>query len=165
MRIDSQENSRSLQNSGSREPAEPARRPFLELLLGSSIVASLISYLYPVIRYLIPPAQAELGPDLVVAAKIGELRPNSGKIFPFGGRPALLILTADGKYHALSAICTHLGCTVQYRPDLHEVWCPCHNGVYSIDGANISGPPPHPLEAFDVIVKGNDLYVQRPQNT
>jgi cytochrome b6-f complex iron-sulfur subunit len=147
------------------QSAKPARRRFLEVFLGTSVAASLASFLYPVIRYLIPPLHADLGPDLVVAAKVGELKPNSGKIFPFADRPALLILTADGKYHALSAVCTHLGCTVQYRSDLNEVWCPCHNGVYSVDGANISGPPPRPLQEYTVVVKGNDVYVQRKQNS
>src|SRR5579875_3581639 len=163
MNIDTQ-GSNQQQNLGSTEAARSSRRHFLEIFLGTSIVASLVSFLYPVLRYLVPPKQTELGPDLVIAAKVGELRPNSGKIFPFAGRPALLILSADGKYHAVSAVCTHLGCTVQYRPDLHEIWCPCHNGVYSIEGANISGPPPRPLQAFDVIVKSDDVYVQRPQN-
>jgi len=143
----------------------PNRRSFLELFLGTGIVASLISFIYPVLRYIIPPKQAELGANLVLAGHVGELKPNSGKIFRFGSRPALLVLTADGKYHALSAVCTHLGCTVQYRPDLHLVWCPCHNGKYSVDGANISGPPPRPLQEFEVILKGNDIYAQRSQNS
>jgi cytochrome b6-f complex iron-sulfur subunit len=164
MRVDSGNYARAPGKSGAAEGANP-RRHFLELFLGAGIVASFVSFLYPVIRYLIPPKQAELGPDLIVAAHVGDLKANSGKIFPFAGRPALLILTSDGKYHALSAVCTHLGCTVQYRPDLDEVWCPCHNGKYSVDGANISGPPPRPLQAFNVFPKGNDIYVQRSQNS
>jgi Rieske Fe-S protein len=154
-----------LQNSSPQEAAKPERRHFLELFLGSGIFASLVAFIYPVLRYIIPPKQTELGSDLVVAAHVGDLKPNSGKIFPFGSRPAILILTSDGKYHALSAVCTHLGCTVQYLPDVHEVWCPCHNGKYSVDGANISGPPPRPLDAFDVILKDNNIYVQRTQNS
>jgi Rieske Fe-S protein len=152
-------------NSHPNEVAEPKRRHFLELLLGTSIAASLASFLYPVLRYIIPPKQAELGANLVLAAHVGELKPNSGTIFRFGSRPALLILTPDGKYHALSAVCTHLGCTVQYRPDLREVWCPCHNGKYTVDGANISGPPPHPLQEYEVILKDNNIYAQRSQSS
>ena len=154
-----------MKNAIPTEAAKPGRRHFLELFLSAGIVASLVSFLYPVVRYLIPPRQAELGPDLVMAAHVGDLKPNSGKIFPFGGRPALLILTPDGKYHALSGVCTHLGCTVEYRPDLHDVWCPCHNGKYSVNGANVSGPPPRPLREFDVILKGKDIYVQRSQDS
>src|SRR5713226_1819287 len=103
------------------------RRRFVKLLLGGGLIASAISFLYPVLRYLIPPPATDLGSDTVVAGRVGELKRNTGKIFRFGNRPALLILTADGEYRALSATCTHLNCTVQYRGDLREVWCACHN--------------------------------------
>jgi Rieske Fe-S protein len=146
-------------------PAPPPRRRFVEVFLGTGIVASLASFLYPVFRYLIPPQSTELASDTVLAGKIGDLKPNMGKIFRFGNRPGLLIMLPDGKYTALTAVCTHLGCTVQYRPDLHNVWCACHNGMYDVDGRNISGPPPKPLEAFDVFIKGDEIYVQRQRNT
>ena len=138
-----------------------ARRHFLEIFLGTGIIASLLSFLYPVIRYLIPPPQTDLGSNTVLAAKVGELSVNSGKIFRFGDKPAILILTSGDKYVAFTAVCTHLGCTVQYRPDLREIWCPCHNGKYTLQGRNISGPPPKPLAEFTVNVKGADIYVSR----
>lgn len=145
-------------------PIQPKRRHFVEVILGTGIAASLASFLYPVFRYLIPPQSAELASDTVLAGKVGDLKTNMGKIFRFGNRPALLILLPDGKYRALSAVCTHLGCTVQYRPDLHNVWCACHNGMYDVNGRNLSGPPPKPLESFDVFIKGDEIYVQRQRN-
>ena len=140
---------------------EPGRRRFIESLLGGGLFASAVSFLYPVLRYIVPPAVADLGGDEVVAAKIGELKPNSSKIFRFGNRPGLLLLTADGEYHAMSATCTHLSCTVQYRSDLHQVWCACHNGMYDLGGRNVSGPPPRPLEAFQVHMRGDEVVVSR----
>lgn len=136
----------------------------MEIFFGAGVAASLASFLYPVLRYLIPPQTVELTSDTVLAGKVGDLKPNTGKIFRFGSRPAILVLSSDGTYHALSAICTHLGCTVQYRPDLHEVWCACHNGLYSLNGRNISGPPPRPLESYEVLLKGNEIYVRRERN-
>lgn len=137
------------------------RRKFIEMLLSSGFLATAIAFLYPVLRYLVPPKSLDLGGDSVIAAKTGELKPNSGKIFRFGNRPGLLIHTAGGEYRAMSATCTHLACTVQYRDDLREVWCACHNGKYNLDGRNISGPPPRPLEAFDVQVRGDEIFVRR----
>ncbi len=137
------------------------RRRFVEVLLGGGFLATAAAFVYPVLRYLVPPQTADLGGDSVVAGKVGELKPNSGKIFRFGSRPGLLIRTAGGEYRALSATCTHLSCTVQYRDDLREVWCACHNGKYNLDGRNISGPPPRPLEAFDVQVRGDEIFVRR----
>jgi len=140
---------------------EPARRRFMQVLMGGGLLASAVSFLYPVLRYLVPPAATDLGGDSVVAAKANELKANSGKIFRFGSRPGLLIRTADGEYRAMSAVCTHLNCTVQYRSDLRQVWCACHNGFYDLNGRNVAGPPPRPLTAYDVHVSGDEVVVSR----
>ena len=139
----------------------PTRRRMIEVLLGGGLLASFVSFLYPVLRYLVPPPVADLGGDEVVAAKLTELKPNSAKIFRFGSRPGLLIMNGDGTYRALSATCTHLGCTVQYRSDLRQIWCACHNGIYDLGGRNISGPPPRPLAVFDVHLRGDEIVVSR----
>ena len=140
---------------------EPARRRFMQFLLGGGLLASAASFLYPIVRYLVPPAAPDLGGDSVMAAKVGDLKPNIGKIFRFGSRPGLLVLTSDGEYHAMSAVCTHLNCTVQYRSDVREVWCACHNGFYDLNGRNVAGPPPRPLESYDVHIKGDEIFVSR----
>lgn len=139
----------------------PTRRRVAELFLGGGLFASLISFMYPVLRYLVPPPVADLGGDEVIAAKVGDLKPNSGKIFRFGSRPGLLLRIGEGEYRAFSATCTHLSCTVQYRTDLHQIWCACHNGMYDLNGRNVSGPPPRPLENYRVNVSGEDLVVSR----
>ncbi len=140
---------------------KPTRRRLVELFLGSGLFASLVAFVYPVLRYLVPPPVADLGGDEVIAAKVGDLKLNSAKIFRFGNRPGLLLRIGEGEYRAFSATCTHLSCTVQYRTDLHEIWCACHNGVYDLNGRNVSGPPPRPLENYQVHVRGDDLVVSR----
>lgn len=139
---------------------QPGRR-WVNLLLGSGVVASITAFIYPAIRYIIPPPVAESISRSVVAAKVNELKSNTGKIFKFGSKPALLVRTTDGEFKAFSAICTHLNCTVQYREDLHQIWCACHNGLYDLAGRNVSGPPPRPLEMFEVHVQGEDVVVTR----
>ena len=142
-------------------PARPARRRFMQVALGGGLLASAVSFLYPVMRYLIPPPATDRGGGTVAAAKVGDLKPNSAKIFRFGSRPALLIRMADGNYRALSATCTHLACTVQYREDLQQIWCACHNGTYDLNGRNVSGPPPRPLEKYQVHVQGTEIHVTK----
>jgi cytochrome b6-f complex iron-sulfur subunit len=146
--------------SSPREGIRPGRR-WVNLLLGTGVVASIASFIYPAIRYIIPPLVSESSSRSVVAAKVAELKRNSGKIFKFGSRPALLVRTADGNFKAFSAVCTHLNCTVQYREDLHQIWCACHNGLYDLEGRNVSGPPPRPLESYEVHVQGEDVVVTR----
>jgi Rieske Fe-S protein len=142
-------------------PGSPGRRRFVQVLLGGGLIASAASFIYPVLRYLVPPATTDMGGDTVVAARVGELKPSSAKIFRFGSRPGLLLLGSDGEYRAMSATCTHLSCTVQYRGDLKQVWCACHNGTYDLAGRNVGGPPPRPLELFDVQVRGEEVVVRR----
>ena len=137
------------------------RRWFVEVLLGSGFLATAAAFVYPVVQYLIPPKTTDLGSDSVVAGRVGELKPNSGKVFRFGSRPGILIRTASGEYRAMSATCTHLSCTVQYREDMQHVWCACHNGHYDLNGRNIAGPPPRPLELFEVQVRGDEIFVRR----
>jgi len=144
----------------SQEPA-PGRRTLLGFLLGSSLLASLASIIYPVLNFILPPPTGEMDADTVVAARADELAPNSGKIFRFGSRPGILVRTPAGDYCAFSATCTHLECTVQYRGREHDIWCACHNGVYDLQGRNVSGPPPRPLEVYDVHVQGEDVVVAR----
>ncbi len=146
-----------------RQSLQPAstRRQWAGMFLAGGLLASLASFLYPVLRYLVPPVIADLGGDEIVAAKLADLKPNSAKIFRFGSRPGLLIMNADGTYRALSATCTHLGCTVQYRSDLRQIWCACHNGIYDLNGRNVSGPPPRPLDVFDVHSRGDEIVVNR----
>jgi len=97
----------------------------------------------------------------VVAAKTDELKPNSGKIFRFGSQPGILIETPQGEVRAFSGVCTHLSCTVQYRDDLQQIWCACHNGHYDLNGKNVSGPPPRPLTRYSVNIRGGDIVVSR----
>ena len=137
------------------------RRGFLDWMIrlaGTSLGAFV---LYPVVRYLVPPRIPEAATRRVVAAKKDELSPGSFKTFPFGSQPGILIRTADGEYRALTAVCTHLGCTVQYRAADRTIWCACHNGLYDLEGRNVSGPPPRPLEPFVVHVEGDDVVVEK----
>src|SRR4030043_659384 len=137
------------------------RRTFVTLFLGGSILGTVVSFLYPVIRYLIPPRQTEAAARRIIAAKAGELAPNSAKLFRFGSSAAVLINTSDGELRAFSATCTHLTCTVRYEGDTETLFCPCHNGRFDLAGNVISGPPPRPLEAYEVEVSGGDIFVSR----
>lgn len=133
---------------------EIKRRGFLDGLLGLGFFSTAASVLYPVWRYVIPPANAEPATDSIVAGKVAEFKPNSGAVMKFGSKPAIVVRTADGDFRAFSAVCTHLECTVQYKPETSQIWCACHNGLYDLTGSVVSGPPPRPLEAFKVNVRG-----------
>ncbi len=144
-----------------KSPENISRRGFINLLLSTGGAALLGAILYPMLRFLIPPRVPEAASSSVVAGNLDELSPNSGKIFRFGDKAGILIRTSTGEFKAFSATCTHLSCTVQYRSDISHIWCACHNGHYDVNGKNISGPPPRPLEEFTVFVRGKEIVVAK----
>lgn len=141
---------------------DATRRNFLNWFLGTTAGAFLLSLLYPLSRYLIPPESEEsTARSVTLSIKPDDVKPNSGEIFRFGSQPGILIRTPEGELRAFSAVCTHLSCIVQYRPDLTQIWCACHNGHYDLNGKNIAGPPPKPLEEYAVNVRGDKIVVSK----
>ncbi len=138
-----------------------SRRNFINASLFGSLGALGAAIIYPIVRFFMPPKIPQAVQNEVVAAKVGELKLNSAKIFNFGTKPGILIYTEDGKIKAFSAICSHLDCIVQYRDDLKHIWCACHNGHFDLFGKNISGPPPNPLEEFKVTIINDDIIVSK----
>ena len=120
---------------------------------------------YPIYRYLASPEEMASSATAVkeVSLKDAQKLPaGSVLMFKFGTSPAMLIHHADGTWASLSAVCTHLGCTVQYEPQADRIHCACHGGVYNAyTGANVSGPPPKPLKKFNVVVGENSVEVSR----
>ena len=127
-------------------------------------MAFLGSVFYPVARYIMPPESREPNVSQVklpFKREDIEAEPQRAKTFKFGRSLGLILLSDTGELKALAGTCTHLDCTVQHRPDLGIVWCACHNGRYDVDGHNISGPPPRPLEQFIVNEVGEDIFVSK----
>ncbi len=142
------------------------RRDFLvKLGLGAGVVgvglqgvASLRS-LVPNVSY-DPPTTVKLGPPHDF--------PDGLKFLP----DERLFVFREGKtFHAISAVCTHLGCTVRAealpQPETAEVdgrpvrlthryLCPCHGSRYRGDGQNLSGPAPRPLAWYRLTVAPDD---------
>jgi Rieske Fe-S protein len=143
-------------------PPTVDRRNFLNWFLATSAGAFAVAVLYPLSRYLIPPKVEESTAKIVtLSIKPADVKVNSGEIFRFGSQPAILVRTPANELKAFSAVCTHLSCIVQYRSDVSHVWCACHNGHYDLNGKNIMGPPPKPLEAYVVNVKGDQIVVSK----
>jgi cytochrome b6-f complex iron-sulfur subunit len=70
-----------------------------------------------------------------------------------------IICTAPSTYVALSSICTHQGCSVNYGPIAKQFSCPCHGGLFNISGKVLGGPPPSPLKQYTVALSGNTLTI------
>lgn len=126
------------------------RRKFLGVCLAGATAAAVVAAAYPVFRYLAP-RPGQLGADKMVFA-VADIPEGEAKFFEYAGSAAVLVKTKTGDLLALSAVCTHLGCIVQWEKDKQDFICPCHAGHYAPDGTVLSGPPPRPLAkiAFSV---------------
>ncbi len=143
----------------SEQQMKTDRRSFLEKALGAMGVLTVGTVAYPIVKFLIPPETNSPDNSTIDVVAVEEVPVNSGIIFPIGNKPGILIRTPEGVFRAFTAICTHLGCTVQYRSDLIHIWCACHNGHYDLHGRNIAGPPPRPLQEYEVNIQNGRVYV------
>lgn len=73
---------------------------------------------------------------------------------------SFIVIQQDDKIRAFSTVCTHLGCKVQWKPDLPGFYCPCHDGYFDADGKVTKGPPPLPLPEYPIEVEGEDVYIR-----
>ncbi|MBF0122235.1 MAG: Rieske (2Fe-2S) protein [Candidatus Omnitrophica bacterium] len=149
--------------SGTKETV--TRRDFLRIILTGVGACYAAAIGYPLWRYLISPAEQAKSLAAVKEVTLKDahtLAAGSVLMFKFGSHPAMLIHHKDGSWVALDAVCTHLGCTVQYQPDRNVIHCNCHGGEYDAQtGKNISGPPPRPLRPYVVKVIEGGVLVSR----
>ena len=67
-------------------------------------------------------------------------------------------------FYAVSAICTHLGCVTQWKPDTDQIACPCHGSKFKADGTKVEGPAPRPLPHFAIsLTADRELFVDKLQ--
>jgi cytochrome b6-f complex iron-sulfur subunit len=142
------------------------RRDFLLKLGIGSGVAALGAQTMASMRSLVP----NVSYDAPTTVKLG--MPND---FPDGLKflpdERLFVFRQGNTFHAVSAVCTHLGCTVRAealpQPEMktvegqslkltHRFLCPCHGSRYTGDGSNVSGPAPKPLAWYHLSLAPDD---------
>lgn len=75
-------------------------------------------------------------------------------------RASVWVVTADGTtFTAFDPRCTHLGCPYRWDNEKEQFLCPCHNGIFGIDGKVLAGPPPRELDRFPTKVVGGKLLI------
>lgn len=144
-----------------RRNPDAGRRGFLGAILGTGVLGLIGSVVYPVWRFVFPPRDVRVAEEAVVAGQEADFPPNSGRLIMFGGEPAMVLRTPEGEYRAFLGTCTHLACTVEYRPDLQQIYCACHDGRFDLTGRNVAGPPPRPLTVLEVQLREGEVLVSR----
>jgi cytochrome b6-f complex iron-sulfur subunit len=134
-----------------------ARRKFLGLCLGGLAAAGATAAAWPVIGYLAPRAGSGAAAKVTIPEK--ELPEGEAKFFEYAGASAVVVRKRGGGIVAYSAVCTHLGCIVQWKKERQEFLCPCHAGLFTVDGEVISGPPPKGLSKLPFTVADGAVTV------
>ncbi|MCL4299880.1 MAG: Rieske (2Fe-2S) protein [Anaerolineae bacterium] len=116
-----------------------SRREVLTALGSLGLLTVLVTVVRDSLRFLTPPV-SQTPPRIIIAGVPTD--------FPMGGLTALAAGPAfvgrdEAGLFALSAICTHLGCTLARSGK--ELACPCHGSRFGADGGNLAGPAAHPL--------------------
>lgn len=133
------------------------RRSFLKGLLAFLGTTTLVSFVYPLFRYLAPPASAEKSRTLAIAKR--DIPLGEAKEIVFNNVPAIVLNRPGKGLIAVSRVCTHLGCLVHYDAENRRLICPCHAGVYDLEGNIVSGPPPKPLPKLPLRVEGETIVI------
>lgn len=155
------------------EPHNMSRREFVNITVGTIGTIIAVTIGLPAIAYV-------LGPGLKVSR--AEIWIPLGKVDEFPvGQPTLVSFTrtvvngwerttnsygvfvtkpATGDLYVLSNVCTHLGCRVSWKTEKAEYFCPCHNGIFDIEGQIVSGPQPKPMVRYETKIEDGTLYIK-----
>ena len=154
---------------------EVSRRDFVKAtaMLVGGLIGTLVAL--PSVAYLLSPALAKKDADAWIdLGNMDQYPIGLPTLFQFtrtqvngwehtGMSYGVFVVRQDNaSARVFSNICTHLGCHVNWHPDLQHYVSPCHDGHFDILGRNISGPPPRPLDEFTTRIQAGKLYIQLP---
>lgn len=122
-----------------------ARRGFLRLLGKGSVFLAFLVQLAAAARAFVPNVLYE--PSRRFKIRKPQDYPQGVTLEP---EHRLFVVREEDALHVVSAICTHLGCTVQWKQEARGFECPCHGSRFHADGSAYAGPAPRPLTWYAV---------------
>lgn len=135
------------------------RRVVLERAIGGALAVAVTGVGVPAAVYLWPIRDAGAEGEVVKLGQESELSVGDAKLIKVREAPLLLVRESQQKIRAFSAVCTHLGCLVQWRKATKDIACPCHGGRFDLDGKVLAGPPPRPLAQYAVSIVDGEIQV------
>jgi menaquinol-cytochrome c reductase iron-sulfur subunit len=161
-------------NDGTPQLEIPERRAFFEKIveIAAGCVAVLLAI--PFVRFLLYPVfgrgAANPWSDLGSASQFDSLaapvsrlvtvRQTDGWLASELQKPVYVTKNGQSRLEVLTAVCPHLGCTVQWNVDRHEFICPCHGSVFAPDGTRLAGPSPRAMDSLPLKVQNGHLLVR-----
>jgi len=154
--------------------ASPERRSFLAglLITGSAAVGALLAV--PLVRFTLHPVLARTTEKSwsdvgrvdefqnldAPVKKLVRIEQRDGWRKTVTEKPVYVSKNGKGDLIVLSAVCTHLGCSVPWVENEKKFICPCHLGMFSPDGKLLGGPPPRDMDRLETKVESGILKTQ-----
>ena len=135
------------------------RKTFLNQIFFGWIGLTILPALYVIANYLVPPRIRDRVATTLDVGKIDDIPAGGAKIVRVNKKAVILVRSQKDQVKAFSAVCTHLGCIVEYRAEEKDFHCNCHGSVFDINGKNIGGPAPRPLRPYRVTLSGSEITV------
>jgi cytochrome b6-f complex iron-sulfur subunit len=139
-------------------PDAISRRDFLNEVTAGALGIAGLGALVVTYGYLSPNALFE--PSTTFRAGNPDLYPVNSVTFN-QDQQVYIVRTQEG-FYAVSAVCTHLGCITQWKPDANLIACPCHGSKFKSDGTKVEGPAPRSLPHFAItLTPDGELLVDK----
>jgi len=133
------------------------RRQILKTSLAFLGTTTLISFVYPASKFLIPPKSSAKDSQLIINKE--EVPLGTAKEVIFNETPLVIINRRGSGFIALSRICTHLGCLVGYDKFNNKLVCPCHAAEFDLEGNVLSGPATKPLPRYPLKITADQITI------
>jgi len=133
------------------------RRQLLKTSLAFLGTTTLISFVYPASKFLIPPKGSASVTNLTL--KKEEIPLGTAKEIIFNETPLVVINRRGSGFIALSRVCTHLGCLVGYDKFNSKLICPCHAAEFDLEGNVLTGPATKSLPRYPLRVMADEIII------
>ncbi len=149
-----------------------SRRDFVKVTTAvlSTIMGAVVGL--PVIGYLIDPAlKAQKSDTWIPLGPLENYPIGKPTLFTFtrskvngwektvNSHGVFVLQKSENEVTVLSNVCTHLSCRVNWHEDVQEYICPCHDAQFDADGKVLGGPPPRPLDKYEIKVEDGNLFI------
>ena len=120
---------------------------------GAAVILAVSLYLRPRELAALP------GEEWVDVAPLDSLLLGEARFVQRDARPFYVVRVDESRLVSVSALCTHLRCTLRWERSEHAFACPCHGDRWNLSGAVIRGPATRPLETHTVSVRAGEVWV------
>jgi len=139
--------------------ASQTRRSVLRWLVRSFLSLWGVASVGVVFSFLKTPKLGSAVARIVPAGSFSSLQVGEARLIRHGSRPIHILKVSEREVLALSAICTHRQCVLDWSPEREAFICPCHAGSFDATGQVVSGLPRRALERHRTSIRGDEIVI------